>query len=494
MSLKNANIGNSAVTLTVSKMMTLLLSIVTSMLLSRYLSLEQYGTYSELLTVTSLAMSMLSLGLPNCLNYFIPQCGNKKEKSEFISFYCFAVTVISLIVALVLFFGKGIIVKYYGNPELALYGFFLTVIPWTKLAISSRGNMLVVSNRVRTELIYSVANSICLLAVTVLLMLKKGSFTFYLYLYVAVELFFTLLVYYEAFICADKKIRLNFKPGMIKTVLAFSISLGISTAISTVSVDLDKLIIGWCMGESDVAVYANAGKELPFSYISTSFTAVALPQIVKRIKDSDIKGGLKLWKSSCEICLIVLGFCAAASIVFAPQIITLLYSEKYLAGVGIFRIYSLVLLFRITYWGMLLNALGRTREILYNSAACLGLNLILSIIFYNIIGFAGPALASCISIGFMAFVQLLRTSKLVNIPVKAMFPWKSFAKELLCCAAGGVLFWGISRFINIGTDIKGIIYAIILGAVWAAVYFLIMIKRIKRIWRTFGESSEHKKL
>ena len=60
----------------------------------------------------------------------------------------------------------------------------------------------------------------------------------------------------------------------VKELLNYTIPLGLSTAVSTISLDLDKLVIGWFMDESSVAIYANAGKELPFSLISTSFTAV----------------------------------------------------------------------------------------------------------------------------------------------------------------------------------------------------------------------------
>lgn len=486
--IKKQNVGNSVIVLTLSKTMTLILTIVTSMMLSRYLSLQQYGTYAELLTVTSLAVSILSLGLPNCINYFVPQCSSEDEKSAFVNFYFCVITFIAVIIAAVLFLSRDFIAAYYGNAELASYTFFLVVIPWAKMLLSSRSNLLVVDQKVKRELFYSITNAASLLAITTLAIFFRYSFQAYLYLYIAVEFVFTVLVYYEAFKSAQKRIHININWDIIKKVLAFSVPLGLATAISTVSVDLDKLVIGWYMDETAVAIYANAGKELPFSYISASFTAVVLPQVVEKIKNNNKYAAIELWGKSCELCVIFIGFFVAASIVFAPQIITLLYSEKYVLGVGLFTIYSMVMLFRITYWGMLLNATGRTKDIFYNSIFCLALNFVLSILFFQSIGFLGPALASCISIGFMSFMQLLKTAKVINVKIKDMFPWLHIGKTLIICALSGGTAWAVCCLLDLGTTTKDIIIAIVLGCIWAMLYFGLNFKRIKGLWNSFNHT------
>ena len=91
MTAQKGKIGNLAVALTVSKMITLIISIATSMLLSRSLSLNDYGTYSELQTVTALVVSIFALGLPNSLNYFLPTF-DKERRNKFIGLYFTAIT------------------------------------------------------------------------------------------------------------------------------------------------------------------------------------------------------------------------------------------------------------------------------------------------------------------------------------------------------------------------------------------------------------------
>ena len=415
--------GTKAFVLTLSKIITLFLSMITSMSLARALDLDEYGTYSELLTVSSIAVSIFSLGLPNALNYFLPRCKDGDEKNRFINFYFLLVTALSFALMGVMVLANKPIAAYYHNDRLITYSYFLVLVPWSKLIISSRSNLLVAEGKVAREMVYCVLNGILLFMISVLTIVNQGGFDIYLGLYVFVEITFTAMVYFEAFLESGKKIRFDIKSVGIRELLAFTIPLGLSTAVSTISLDMDKLIIGSLMDEASVAIYANAGKELPFSLISTSFTAVFLPQIVLLVKNKETKVAVGRWKDIMEINYIILSFCVAASFVFAPQIISLLYSETYLAGVNIFRIYSLTLLLRITYWAMFLNAFGRTKEILLNSVICLILNMMLNVIFYHIIGFEGPAIATLFSILAIVILQIIRTSKLLKMPIFTFIPF-----------------------------------------------------------------------
>lgn len=475
--------GTNAFVLTLSKVITLFLSVLVSMILARTLSLSEYGTYSELLTVSSIGVSLFSLGLPNALNYFLPRCENEIGKRKFIGFYFASITVLALVLMGVMALLNKTIAGYYNNERLIAYSYFLVIIPWTKLLISSRSNLLVAEGKVIREIIYCITNGVLLALIAVFTIFDKGNFDIYIVLYVLVESVFAVLVYLDAFIISGRKVDISICWGQVKELLEYTIPLGLSTAVSTISLDLDKLIIGFVMDESSVAIYANAGKELPFSLISTSFTAVFLPQIVAFIRDKRTKAAIVRWKDIMEINYIILAFCTAASIAFAPQIISLLYSETYISGVTIFRIYSLTLLLRITYWAMILNAFGKTKEILYNSIICLALNAVLNVLFYKVFGFAGPAYATLVSILAIVVLQIVRTSKLLNIPVRSFVPFRQFMSPTIICLISGAFVVIITKVLNIGTDLKGIVLAVIIGVVWAVAYLVVYGRKILKLWK-----------
>ena len=62
---KTTSLGKDTVLLTISKMMTLVITMLTGMMLSRFRSFEEYGTYSQLMLVVTLFTSIFMLGLPN---------------------------------------------------------------------------------------------------------------------------------------------------------------------------------------------------------------------------------------------------------------------------------------------------------------------------------------------------------------------------------------------------------------------------------------------
>ena len=82
---KSTSLGADATLLTFSKVATSGIAMVMTMLLSRFRTLEEYGTYSQILMVVNLVTSILMLGLPKSLNYFLAKTDAKEEKQKFLS-------------------------------------------------------------------------------------------------------------------------------------------------------------------------------------------------------------------------------------------------------------------------------------------------------------------------------------------------------------------------------------------------------------------------
>ena len=77
-------IGTDVVILTVTKVITLCVSLITAMILTRYATYIQYGTYSQMILVVNLAASLLMLGLPYSINYFLSRAENSEERITFL--------------------------------------------------------------------------------------------------------------------------------------------------------------------------------------------------------------------------------------------------------------------------------------------------------------------------------------------------------------------------------------------------------------------------
>ena len=80
---KKPSLGGDAVRLTLSKVISLCITMVCTMLLSRFRTVEEYGTYSQLLLVINLFSSLFMLGLPSSINYFLARAETEQEKQKF---------------------------------------------------------------------------------------------------------------------------------------------------------------------------------------------------------------------------------------------------------------------------------------------------------------------------------------------------------------------------------------------------------------------------
>src|SRR3989344_7982481 len=113
--------------------------------------------------------------------------------------------------------------------------------------------------------------------------------------------------------------------------------------------------------------------------------------------EGNLKRFVALWHASIrKLSLVVLPIFIVA-MVFSHEIITILYSEKFATSVPYFRIYLLLLLIRVASYGIILQAIGKTKENLKGSIFFFILNGILNPVLVVWLGLIGPAIATVIS-------------------------------------------------------------------------------------------------
>ncbi len=482
--LKQKSIGANAIILTASKFVSTLILLVNTMLLSRFRTLAEYGTYSQLLVVVHLVTSFVTLGLPSSINYFVARADTDKERNRFISIYYTLNTVLSFVTGLILLLSIPLIEAYFKNTEIGRYYIFLALYPWTSIITSSVDNLLIVHGRSEKLLLYKVLHSICVVLCVLLVTLTKLDFIAYIYLYLFVEILFCLLTYAIA-IKLDGRPTFKFNKKYIKTILAFSIPLGLSTATGTIKAEMDKLFIGFLYSTEQYAIYANAAKELPFTMISHSITAVLLPVIARKLKDNRIKESVDLWKEATSVAYMINSFFAFGLIVFSKEAMVFLYSQKYESGFAVFAIYSLLMLFRSAYFGTMLQLRGKTNIILKSSIFSLVLNLVLNFVFYYFIGFIGPAVATILATAISSGYQLVKTKEEISVPIKRLFPWRDI---LLCTFINiglGLVFYLAKVILQMDTYIGRSAEAILLALVWLIIYMILLIPKIKQKTKLF---------
>ncbi len=485
---KKINVGKNAAVLTISKFTVTLIGLVTSMLLARFRTLEEYGTYSQIIMVTDLVSTFLLLGLPNSINYFLSRAENDEERQRFFSVYFTLSNILTIVISACLFLSLPLIINYFKNPLITSFAYVLAIYPWATLMLNNLGNTCIVYGNTKKLLVFNIVHSVANLLLLLMAKFLRISFQNYMRLYMASMIVFAVVgITWMYKLLGKIKIFLNKK--IIKEIFVFSIPLGLSAVVGTINVELDKLVISRFFTTEEYAIFANAAKELPVTIVATSITAVLLPTLVRFIKKEENEAAVKLWGNAANISFCFMILIAGGFFVFAPDILSLFYSAKYVTagGVAVFRIYSLILIFRAIYWGIMLNALGKTKFIFYSSLITMALNLILNIVFYKLFGFIGPAISTLMATFIMSIVQLLWTCKLIKVKFTNIMPWKNifiFIIQTIIIAAAA--FFVKYKLLSSFKGGASIIVSIGMGVVWTVIYLLINKNIIIKNWKALN--------
>ncbi len=491
------SLGSGVITLSGSKFLTLLIGTVSSMLMARLRTKTDYGTYTALLMSIRTLSVFLMMGLPNAINYFLAKSDTQEEKQRFLSVYYTFSTILSVLIGLSLFLALPWVVQFFGNPDLEHYAFFLLLCPWVYI-ISGSGatdHLLIAYRRTKTLAIMRVANSVALLGIIPLAelcssFLDKSAFYIYVVLYLVAEGAFSLISYVFASRAAGG-LRPSLDWKKLREVLSFSLPIGLAASVSTLNGEIDKLFVGAMHDPASLAVYDYGSRSLPFYVIPVAITSVLTPLIVRMVKEKKSEEAVFLWGRVVEFSFGILFFAAGVLMVFAPQVVTILYSEKYIDCVPIFIIFRVALIMQVTYFGMILNALGRTKFIFLSSCCSLLANILLNSFFFfcTDLGFVGLALSTILSSLCMNLTQLLATCRLIHVPFSKIMPWKKLLKTaLVACAIllpAGALLKGLGFFFPAlfsESAPLSLVLAVVLGVICSLLYLFLLRRYIKELW------------
>ncbi|MBP3729599.1 MAG: oligosaccharide flippase family protein, partial [Lachnospiraceae bacterium] len=264
---QGANLGSSFLMLSSSKFINYGIGLVSAMLLARFRTLEEYGTYAQILMIINLVTSILLLGLPNSLNFFLARAETAEEKNHFLSLYYSVNTILSIMVGGVLVAVTPLLARIFNNPLLESFLYFIAVYPWVKIVTSSVENLLVVFQKNRLIIAYRLAHSILVVLAILFVQVMGLTFRDYIAIFLGIEALFTALTYLLANLLGGR-LRFSLDRKLLRAVLIFSIPLGLSTACGTLRHEMDKFFIGLVTNTEKVALYTQAAKEMPVTMIS----------------------------------------------------------------------------------------------------------------------------------------------------------------------------------------------------------------------------------
>lgn len=400
-------------------------------ILARILLPEELGSYRQLFLIYTTFSTLMLLGIPQSILFFLPKLRHSDSQDEFITRTVNLVTLLAFVFGAAIFLFRGLIARSFNNPQLeqllvlyAVYPLFMFI---TQI-YSSVALGLKQPAKAAFFTLFTVVTDLMLILGLALLTHDLS------YIVLGVMLSAFLQWGFAQYQLLGRRIKASFDPSFYQDVFRYSLPLGLSSIIGMLSIQLDKFVISGFFTPAQFAVFSVGAMELPFiSILSNSVNAILLPQI-----SGDPAQMKDIYRAAVRKNTLIIFPLCLLFFLFADPLIRIIYTSTYAAAVPYFQMYLLILPLRIATYGIIFMALQKTRYIMVNSLVTLGLNLVLNLILVRVLGMMGAAVATVIVTWFSAGLYLYWMRKRLRLSIAELFPLKAILKTAVAVALAAV--------------------------------------------------------
>lgn len=397
-------------------------------ILARLLTQADFGTYRQLFMIYTLLSAIFMIGLPQSIYYFIPKA-NARIKGTIISQTVDIFTILGLICSIFLLVFHKETAQLFHNPKLSkvllLYAFYPFLMFLSQLYYS----VMIALQQARKAASFVIFSLICdvILILTMALVTHRLTYIV-LGLMISVAMQWLYARYNLNKYMEKGKLFAVDKDLLVKQ-LSYALPIGVASIIGVITMQLDKLVISGKFSPELFAIYSVGAAELPFiGIITNSVNAVLLPAMSSKTDKSEIQN---LYRGAVRKNALLLIPLFVFCFVFAPNIIQILYSAKYMDSVLFFRVYLLTMPLRIATYGIIFQVFNQTKYIFRLSVLTLVLDIGLNFALIHILGIIGPAIASVLSTYVFAILSLFIFKKYLGLKLRALFPIEPIIRILL---------------------------------------------------------------
>lgn len=232
-------------------------------------------------------------------------------------------------------------------------------------------------------------------------------------------------------------------PGGVRAQLRYVLPLAFTRFAAVFNQKLDKFIVAIFFAAEAFAEFAVGSQELPLvSILPYTIAATMMPKLVELFDKgvdqvTGARAAVELWHTGMRKAAIVMVPVGVFLVLAAEPVIVLLYGEKYQPAALPFRIYSVLLLARITGYGTMLNAFGRTQELMRIQIGGMAVNLAANFVLLPRIGMIAAPLSAVLTQLAMIVTILVRVDVVARLGFVRIFPWNHWLRCLLASSIAG---------------------------------------------------------
>ncbi|HBX46830.1 MAG TPA: hypothetical protein DEG28_13255 [Porphyromonadaceae bacterium] len=332
-------------------------TLISSMILSRYFTKEEYGTYKQVLYVYNTLLIVFTLGLPKTFSYFLPRVSIDQARS-LIKKITNLLFLMGAIFSILLFLSASSIATFLNNPDLELPLKIFSPVPLLMLPTMGLEGIFATYRRTQFIALYNILSKVfMLLCVALPVVLFKGAYIQAIIGLVISSFINFLIALYIEFLPV-KNAGTDRCSITYKEIFKFSLPLMYAGIWGIIISSADQFFISRFFGTNVFAEFSNGSLELPFvGMIITATSTVLMPLFSKQIYDKEDpkKVILPVWKNVFEKTVKLIYPLVLFCWFFADTLMIVLYGQKYEESGIYFRIKLIVNFFTlISYYPLII--------------------------------------------------------------------------------------------------------------------------------------------
>lgn len=446
-------------------------TILSTIVLSRFLQKEDYGTYQQVIYVYTSLLSIFTLGLPRAYSYFLPRVENNEAK-DVINKINRLFFILGGVFSISLFVCAPFIAQWMRNPALGNAIRIFSPVPFLMLPTMGLEGILATYKKTKFLAIYNTTSKGLLFLFCIIpVILWSGTSTDALVGFVVASFFSFILALYLKYypVRSYKK-----KTSSIKVKSIFNLSLPLLTASiwGMLIAAIDQFFISRYFGINASAEFSNGSLEMPLIPVVLGACSTVLSPVFSRMQHERLnpkESIYPIWKSTMDKVAKITVPCILYCIFFSDIIMVTLYGTRYLNSAGYFCIISFYSFFKLIIFAPLLINTGRVR--LYSKGLGLCFVCILSLDLVFVLFVKSPLIIPLISILCklgLTFFFLGVIARYFDVKLMDLFP----VKTLLKIAVISIIILSLERIIFTHLNMPGFITIVLSGILYIMVFVI----------------------
>lgn len=430
----------------------LALSFVLPLILTRVLSVGDYGVYTQFNMLTSVGVGMLALSMTSQLFFFLP--GSRGDRRATILVQTLLLLAFASILSIGIMYLPFVrdYVNHQGSFDSRMYLCLVLMIAFS-LPEFITSDLYVIDHDNRLSAGYLPVRTVLRVGLILIFYVIWPSVLTILMAMLATVLAQLLFALAYTLRKVRKSGRFRFDRSLLREQFRYSLPLGLSQALRTLSGFIDKIILLWFITPAEYAVYSIAFYGVPgLMQVYVAISQSYVPLMVTAYKEEGKEKVIEIYRGMVGK---TLGYSIPVLAIFAasaPQLVVAFFTEKYAGAVPYFQIYLLTFIFTCLGAGNMLRAIGKTHFQLISFGCSVLLMVPVTYLAVRHYGMDGGIVCSVVSMALPLAILTVMDARTMRISVARLFPWRLLSRVVLCAIVGAGVAWGLAGLIPTGAS------------------------------------------